>query len=110
MRNRQLREKLEKEFSNQTKSSDIKVFEKQFDDLQRLWGIHLTTSKEEDDSIKAQTRDLKIRTETLEKQVTNKKDDLDKRTENHKEISSNKLKEIQALSDAHGKSISDKKD
>ena len=35
---------------------------------------------------------------------------MDKRTENHKEISSNKLKDIQALQDALGKSVSDKRD
>lgn len=51
MKNRPLKDKLEKEFAAQIKNSDIKLFAYQFEELRKLWMIHLTTSKEEVESV-----------------------------------------------------------
>lgn len=75
------RDRFEKEFSGLIKSSDLKNFSIVFDELKRLWNIHLTTSKEEVDSIKKQTAELEYRTSNLATQITQKTDDLDKRIE-----------------------------
>lgn len=66
------REKFEKEFAQQIKNSDLKNFLAQFEEMRKLWNIHLTTSKEEVESVKKQTEELTIRTEALEKTVTKK--------------------------------------
>lgn len=66
------REKFEKEFAQQIKNSDLKNFLAQYEEMRKLWNIHLTTSKEEVESVKKQTEELTIRTEALEKTVTKK--------------------------------------
>lgn len=52
------RDKLEKEFAQQIKNSEIKNFTFQFEELKKLWNIHLTTSKEEMESVKRQQQAL----------------------------------------------------
>ena len=67
LKNRQLKDRLEKEFAAQTKNSDIKLFWQQFEELRKLWNIHMTTSKEEVESVNKGKEELKIKTEALEK-------------------------------------------
>lgn len=59
MKNRQLKDRLEKEFAAQTKNSDIKLFWQQFEELRKLWNIHMTTSKEEVESVNRGKDELK---------------------------------------------------
>jgi hypothetical protein len=79
MKNDAQRMKFEKEFATQIKNSDLKNFALQFEDLRKLYNIHLTTSKEEVDSVKRQTMELEIKTNELASIVKNKEEELTKR-------------------------------
>lgn len=44
----------------------MKIFNEQFNCLGKIWNIHLTTSKEEVDSVAVQLKELKLRTDALD--------------------------------------------
>jgi hypothetical protein len=97
MQQKDKRDRFEKEFSAYIKNSELKNFSVVFDELKRLWNIHLTTSKEEVDSIRKQTAELEYRTSNLGSQIIQKTDDLDKRIEHQKEAKQQKQKELDNL-------------
>ena len=63
----------------------MKNFNEQFENLIKLWKVHLTTSKEEVDSTSVQLKELKQRTDELEKLKDKKREDFENRQQHNKE-------------------------